>query len=335
MTISSFLHVRLLLDSMPAESSGHRAVAMQRNDSLTKPPGSLGRLEDIALWLAAWQRRNPPVLENVTCIVPAGNHGVTVHGVSAFPSEVTTQMVANFRGGGAAINQLANLLGAELVVIPVDLDCPTRDFTTGPAMTEEETCAALQTGFDSVNNADLICIGEMGIGNTTAAAALCASLFGGSGHDWAGPGTGLDRRGVDNKARVIDSGLAANDGHTIDPLRSLACFGGREMAAIVGVILACRHARIPVVLDGFVCCASAAVLHCLQTDALAHCLVGHVSAEPHAAKLVERLDMAPILDLGMRLGECSGAAAAALLVRAAVATHGGMATFAEAGVDSN
>jgi len=336
MTVASFAEIRALAADLPHADAAAIAAAAARDGQLTKPPGSLGRLEDLALWLAAWQGRNPPSAEAISFLVFAGNHGVTARGISAFPAEVTVQMVANFQAGGAAINQLARLAGATLAVVPLELDRPTADFCAGPAMTEAETCAAFAAGMAAVAPADLACIGEMGIGNTTVAAALGAALFGGTGRDWAGPGTGLDPEGVARKAEVIDRGLALHRDRLDDPLQALACLGGREIAAMAGAILACRLARVPVLLDGFVNCAAAAVLHRLRPGALDHCRAAHRSAEPAAGRLLGHLDLdrslEPLLDLGMRLGEASGAAVAALLVKAAVATHAGMATFAEAGV---
>ena len=336
MTPASFDDIRALMRAMPHADAAAIEAAAARDGQLTKPPGSLGRLEHLALWLAAWQGRNPPRAEAIQFLVFAGNHGVTAQGISAFPAEVTVQMVANFRHGGAAINQLAALAGAELTVIPLELERPTQDFCAGPAMSEAETCAAFAAGFEAVKPGDLCCIGEMGIGNTTVAAALAAALFGGDGQAWAGPGTGLDHAGVNRKAEVIDRGLALHRERLDDPLQALACLGGREIAAMAGAILACRMHRVPVLLDGYVNCAAAAVLKRLHDDALEHCRAGHRSAEPAAGRLLGALDMdrslEPLLDLGMRLGECSGAAVATLLVKAAVATHAGMATFAEAGV---
>ncbi|MBC6440556.1 MAG: nicotinate-nucleotide--dimethylbenzimidazole phosphoribosyltransferase [Rhodospirillales bacterium] len=336
MTITSFDDIRDRVRAMPGADAEAIAAAQARDAELTKPPRSLGRLEQIALFLAGWQGRHPPSVDRVSFMVFAGNHGVTAQGISAFPAAVTHQMVANFETGGAAINQLARLAGTDLTVIPLELDRPTGDFCAGPAMTEAETCAAFSTGYDAVGEIDLACIGEMGIGNTTVAAALGAALFGGRGRDWAGPGTGLDPEGVARKADVIDRALALHAERLADPLAALACLGGREIAAMAGALLACRMKHVPVILDGFVNGAAAAVLKRLDAGALDHCLAGHRSAEPAAGRLLGHLGMAdgdePLLDLGMRLGEASGAATAALLVKAAVATHNGMATFAEAGV---
>ena len=331
--ISSLADIRNLLQDLPIPDADAAAGTAARNDRLTKPPGSLGRLEEMAVWMASWQGRHPPRASDVSCMVFAGNHGVTAQRVSAFPADVTEQMVANFAAGGAAINQLARLLDARLEVVSLSLERPTGDISREPAMTEAETCDAFRTGFETVQGADIAVIGDMGIGNTTVAAALGAALFGGDGADWAGPGTGLDQDGVARKAAVIDRALERHrQQSSAGPLETLASLGGREIAAMAGAILACRLQRIPVILDGFVNCAAASVLHCLEAGALDHCVAGHVSAEPAAGRLLDYLGKRPLLDLGMRLGEGSGAACAVLVVRAAVTLHDGMATFDEAGV---
>ena len=328
---TTFDDIRSLMAELPTADKAAETAAQDRDGQLTKPPGSLGKLEDIARWLAGWQG-HPPRADAISILVFAGNHGVTAQGISAFPPEVTFQMVANFDAGGAAINQLANLAGATMSATPLDLDNPTGDFSQGPAMSEAETCRAFATGMAAVTDVDLVIPGDMGIGNTTVAAALATALLGGSGSDWAGPGTGLDSDGVSHKADVIDRSLARHKDALGDPLSVLACLGGREFAAIAGAILGARLKRIPVILDGFIATAAAAVLQRQNPAALDHCLLGHTSAEPGHADLIARLDLDPVLDLGMRLGEGSGAAVAALIVKAAAATHNGMATFAEAGV---
>ncbi|MEW9805060.1 nicotinate-nucleotide--dimethylbenzimidazole phosphoribosyltransferase [Mesorhizobium marinum] len=309
------------------------AAALARQDTLTKPAGSLGRLEDIAAWLARWQGRAMPRLDKVQVVVFAGSHGVTAQGVSAFPAEVTHQMVANFSAGGAAINQLSRAAGAELSVVPLQVERPTGDFTQQAAMDEADFLAAVSAGYASVDeDADLACFGEMGIGNTTTAAALAAALFGGEAAQWVGRGTGVDDAGLKRKADAIARGLALHAGALDDPLRAAAALGGRELAAIMGATLAARHKNIPVLLDGFVCTAAAAPLQKLDPTGLAHALAGHVSAEAGHRRLLDAMGLPPLLDLGMRLGEGSGAAVAISIVRAALACHSGMASFAEAGV---
>jgi nicotinate-nucleotide--dimethylbenzimidazole phosphoribosyltransferase len=273
-----------------------------------------------------------PRLDRVDILVFAGNHGVTRQGVSAYPAEVTAQMVANFSAGGAAINQLARTVGANLRVVPLALEEPTADFTQAPAMSEDAFLAAVATGYNTVaSGTDLVCLGEMGIGNTTAAAALAAALFGGSAR-WAGRGTGVDDAGLVRKRATIDLGLARHAAMLRDPLSSAAALGGRELAAILGAALAARHRRIPVLLDGFVCVAAVAPLIKLRADALDHAMAAHVSAEAAHRMLLTELRLDPVLDLGMRLGEGTGAALAVSVLRAALACYAGMATFAEAGV---
>jgi len=333
MKFASLRELAAACRDLPAGDPAAAAAVAARDLTLTKPAGSLGRLEEAAAWLARWQGRNPPRLGRVDVLVFAGNHGVTAHGVSAYPAAVTAQMVANFAAGGAAVNQLARLADARLRVLPLSLDRPTADFTTASAMTEQEFLAAVETGSDAVvPDTDLVCLGEMGIGNTTAAAALAAALFGGGGERWAGRGTGMDDAGLARKRAVIDRALARHAGCLADPLACAAAFGGRELAAILGATLAARRRRIPVLLDGFVCTAAVASLARLYPDALDHVMAAHVSAEAGHRHLLAELALRPLLDLDMRLGEGSGAAVAVLLLRAALACHLGMATFAQAGV---
>jgi nicotinate-nucleotide--dimethylbenzimidazole phosphoribosyltransferase len=329
---TSLADLRALCLDLPGGHPAASAAVAAREDHLTKPPKSLGRLEDLTAFLAHWQGHAPPRLDRAEILVFAGNHGVTAQGVSAYPAEVTVQMVANFSGGGAAINQLARTAGANLRVIPLSLEQPTADFTEKPAMSDDEFLAAVAAGYDAVSPGDLVILGEMGIGNTTAASALAAALFGGRGLRWAGRGTGVDHDGLQRKRAVIDQALARHAAILNDPLRVAAALGGRELAAILGATLAARRQNIPVILDGFVSTAAVAPLYKLRTDTLAHALAGHVSAEAGHRALLEELNLKPILDLNMRLGEASGAATALLILRAALACHTGMATFAEAGV---
>ena len=325
--------VRDLVASLPAPNAEAVAACRARNAELTKPAGALGRLEELAEWLAAWQGRHPPRLERVLILVFVGWHGVNARGVSAYPAEVTDQMVANFAAGGAAINQLAKLAGAELRVIRVADGRPTKDFTRAPAMSGLGCARAIAAGMQAVpEDIDLLAIGEMGIGNTTPAAAMAAALAGEPGERWAGPGTGLDRDGVRRKAEVIDAGLSLHRAALTDPLAILRHVGGREHAAMLGAVLGARLRRTPVLLDGFTATVPGALLQAMRPDAIGHCQVGHCSAEPGHRRLLERLDRRPLLDLGMRLGEASGAAVAVQVVRAALACHAGMATFAEARV---
>jgi nicotinate-nucleotide--dimethylbenzimidazole phosphoribosyltransferase len=332
---ASLAELRRACLDLPAAHPDVAEQVARREATLTKPPGSLGRLEDLVGWLALWQGRSPPRLDRVEILVFAGNHGVTAQGVSAYPAEVTVQMVANFNAGGAAINQLARTAGASLRVTALALEAPTADFTQAPAMDEAAFLSAVETGAAAVApDADLVCLGEMGIGNTTAAAAIAAALFGGGGARWAGRGTGVDEAGLSRKQAVIDAALARHAAVLDDPLAVAAALGGRELAAILGAALAARRLRIPVLLDGFVSTAAAAPLARVNAHALRHAQAGHVSAEAGHRLLLEALGLAPLLDLKMRLGEGSGAAVAVLLLRAALACHTGMATFAEAQVSN-
>lgn len=325
--------IRALTSALPAGNDEAAAEAARRQAVLTKPAGSLGRLEELAVFLARWQGRAVPGLDRVEVLVFAGSHGVAARGVSAYPSEVTAQMVANFAAGGAAINQLARQANAALKVIPLSVETPTADFTRAPAMSEAEFVQAVAAGMAAVGEeAQLVCLGEMGIGNTTAAAALAAALYGGDGAGWVGRGTGVDDAGLARKAAAVDAALALHGAALADPLEAQRRVGGRELAAIFGAALAARLRKVPVLLDGFVASAAAAPLRGLDGDGLAHALAGHVSAEAGHRRLLRHMGLDPILDLGMRLGEASGACLAVNVLRSALACHGGMATFAQAGV---
>ncbi|RDE05645.1 nicotinate-nucleotide--dimethylbenzimidazole phosphoribosyltransferase [Sphingomonas aracearum] len=322
------------LATLPPPDEAARAAAAARQAQLTKPPGSLGRLEEIAVFLAGWQGTARPRIERGCAVVFAGNHGVVAQGVSAFPAGVTAQMVANFAAGGAAINALAQAAGLTLAVVPLDLDTPTADFTLAPAMTEAECLAAMNAGAAAIGDADLLVLGEMGIGNSTAAAALAAASFGGDGADWAGRGTGVDDAGLARKAQAVTAALALHRHHLDTAFEILRRLGGREIAAIAGAVIAARHARVPVVLDGFICTSALAPLARFAPAIAAHCLAGHCSAESGHVRLLDRLGLAPLLRLELRLGEGSGAALAVQVIRAALAAHNRMATFAEAGVSA-
>ncbi|NSL91583.1 nicotinate-nucleotide--dimethylbenzimidazole phosphoribosyltransferase [Acetobacter syzygii] len=330
--------LRALCLSLPPANTQVQDTITQREATLTKPPGSLGQLEEMTRWLGGWQHRVSPRLEQVQVLIFAGNHGVMAHRVSPWPVEVTAQMVRNFEHGGAAINQIARIAQAELAVVPVHNLTPTADCTHAPAMTEQEFLNAVQAGFAAVpQTCDLLCLGEMGIGNTTIASALCAALTNQSGADWAGQGTGLDAAGTRHKATIIDAALAHHAPHLHDPLEVARRLGGYELAAILGATLAARHRRIPVILDGFVCTAAVAPLMRLHPDALEHTALSHCPTETgHTARLAGLLGLKPILSgLGLRLGEASGAALAIPILRAAIACHTGMATFAQASVSEH
>ncbi|MEN8834200.1 MAG: nicotinate-nucleotide--dimethylbenzimidazole phosphoribosyltransferase [Pacificibacter sp.] len=331
MGFTSLSAFNAILADLPDADQDALLGAQARNATLTKPAGSLGRLEEIAMWYASWRGDARPDVNAPQVIIFAGNHGVTAQGVSAFPPEVTVQMVANFEQGGASINQLSKNAGAAMSVHAIELDRPTEDFTTAPAMSEEDCVAALLIGWNAVSEtSDLLVVGEMGIGNTTPAAAIANALFGGAAAEWTGRGTGVDDAGLQIKTDVVAKGVAKFGAQ--DPLQVLAALGGRELAAMAGAIARARVLRIPVILDGFICCAAAATLEKAHAGALEHCIAGHVSAESGHARLLDALGKQALLDLGLRLGEGSGAALAIPVVRAAVACHSGMASFAEAGV---
>ena len=335
MQFRSLNDIRDFCRNLPSGDASAAETAIARQAKLTKPPGSLGRLEELAAWMARWQRRAVPTLERVTVAVFAGNHGVACYGVSAYPQAVTAQMVANFSTGGAAINQLAKLAGAELRVIPVDLDRPTCDFTITPAMSTEEFLTAVDIGYRTVPlDCDLLAIGEMGIANTTSASALCAALLGGDPVRWIGRGTGVDDAGLKRKGTTIVAALRRHEKITNDPLAVAVALGGRELAALAGATLAARQQGIPVLLDGFVTTAAVLPLMRLDPTVLDHCRAAHVSAEAGHQLLLRELGLHPLLNLDLRLGEASGGAIAILLIRAALACHSGMATFSEAGVDT-
>ena len=330
---STFDEIRNLLTRLPGPDGDAVAKTRAREAQLTKPAGALGRLEELAEWLAGWQGRHPPRAEHPRVCVFAANHGVAARGVSAYPADVTAQMVANFIDGGAAVNQLCQMIDADLRVFEMTLETPTADFTQAPAMSEQDTVRAMAYGMMAVEpGIDVLCLGEMGIGNTTAAAALCMALFGGGADDWTGPGTGVSGAQLAAKREVVAAGVARHAAAAGNPLKILQCLGGQEFAAIAGAVLAARLARIPVLLDGYASTTAAAVLYGLSPDLLDHCMVAHCSAEPGHKRLLAALGKRPLLDLDMRLGEASGAALAVMLLKAAVACHGGMATFAEAGV---
>lgn len=323
---------RNLFKNLPGPDEAAIAAVRARDSQLTKPAGALGRLEEIAEWLAAWTGRAPAVTRPLVAVF-AGNHGVVEQGVAPFPPSVTAQMVENFAAGGAAINQICIAHDLGLKVFDLALDYPTADITQEAAM-DEKTCAATMAfGMEAIaGGTDLLCIGEMGIGNTTIAAAIFHALYGGTAKDWVGPGTGSAGDVLTRKVAAVSRAVELHKAHLGDPLEVLRRLGGREVAAMAGAILAARMERIPVIIDGFVATAAAAVLHAADSSALDHCLAGHVSAEPAHARALEKIGKEPLLSLGMRLGEGTGAALAAGIVKSAALCHSGMATFAEAGV---
>lgn len=334
LSVETLADVRRLVATMPGPSEEARRVFSERNARLTKIPGSLGRIEEVGEWLAAWTGRVPPTVDAPLVAVFAANHGVADRGVSAFPKEVTAQMVANYAAGGAAINQFCAANRLALEVHPLDLDRPTPDISEADAFDDDDLVAAINVGMSvATSGTDLLGFGEMGIGNTTVASAVYLALFGGSSEEWVGPGTGVAGEMLANKARIVGR-AAARLGGERDGLDVLRRVGGREIAAMVGAIVAARHARVPIVLDGFVTTAAAAVVFAMAPEGIDHCLFAHRSAEPAHVRCLKTMGREPLLDLGLRLGEGTGAAAAMGIVRLAAAYHAGMATFEEAGVSN-
>ncbi|MGV3491288.1 MAG: nicotinate-nucleotide--dimethylbenzimidazole phosphoribosyltransferase [Devosia sp.] len=322
-----------LLHIAPAGDEAAVTAIRARDRQLTKPPGSLGELERLVEWLGRWQGKPSPTLNDPMVAIFAGNHGVVAQGVSAYPSEVTAQMVANFTAGGAAISQICALHEINLRVFELALELPTGDITQEAAMDDRMAAATVAYGMEAVaGKPDLLAIGEMGIGNTTVAAAIFAALFGGTGADWVGRGTGVDDAGLARKADAVDRALALHKDALADPLAILSRLGGREVAAMLGAIIAARQQRIPVIVDGYVATAAAAIAEAVSPAAIEHCLFGHLSAESGHARALEHMGQRPLLSLGMRLGEGSGAALAAVLAKTALHLHKNMATFQSAGV---
>ncbi len=334
MSASPFDDFRDLVNLLPGPDATAVAAWEERDAQLTKIPGSLGRLEEISKLVAAYTGKIPPRVEKPLVAVFAATHGITAQGVSAFPAEVTKQMVANYANGGAAINQICMVSDIGLKVFELALDFPTPDISVVDAFDEQGCAATMAFGMEALaGGTDLLCFGEMGIGNTAVASAIYHALWGGEAADWVGPGTGVVGDALANKIAVVARTVKRLGGET-DPLEILRRIGGREIAAMVGAILGARHQKVPVVLDGFVTTAAAAIVWAMNPDAVDHCIFAHCSAEPAHARVLAKMGKKPLLDLGMRLGEGTGAALAATIVRAAVACHNGMATFAEAGVSN-
>lgn len=335
---------------IPAIDEKGLAAGRTRQAQLTKPPGSLGRLETVGVTLAAMQGTQQPSLDQVAITVFAADHGVAEEGVSAYPSSVTAAMVRNFARGGAAISVLADTLNAKLYVVNMGTREPLQDLPQvwdrrvgpgtanllhAPAMTLQQRETALQTGcevadFALAEGAQLLIGGEMGIGNTTAAAALGRAMLQCPAQQLVGPGTGVDEAGVARKRAVIETAVARHEpGNVLDALQ---CLGGFEIAALVGAYIRCGQRGIPILVDGFVTAAAALVAVSLRPELRGWLFHAHLSQEPGHQRLLQALHGAPLLDLQLRLGEGSGAAVALPLLRAAAALHSRMATFAEAGI---
>lgn len=320
-----------LVELQPPDELAAAAVS-ERAAQVLRPRGALQRLDEIAVWLAGWQRTDRPCVRKPEVILFAADHGVCARGVSAYPSEVTAAVVHSVEAGIATSAVMAKSAGASLRVIDVGVGRPSGDICVEDAMTPSRFEECLQAGRKAVNesDADLLIFGEMGIGNTTAAAALCNALFGGTADEWVGRGTGVDEEGLRRKEEAVR--LAVVRVGTVEPWTALQRISGCELAAMAGAIVAARDRSIPVILDGFVVTAAAAALFKANPIALDHCIAGHRSAEAAHGRLLELIDKQPLLDLGMRLGEGSGALAALPLVSLAANCVVEVATFAEAGL---
>ncbi|MBX4335710.1 nicotinate-nucleotide--dimethylbenzimidazole phosphoribosyltransferase [Bartonella raoultii] len=326
MPISPFDDFRALLKNLPVADEFSIILAKKRQKSLTKAQGALGKLGDIAVWYAGWRGTEKPLITRPLVAIFSGNHGITEENVTPFPQSMTQKMVENFSSGGAAINQICIAYDLGLKIFDLALEYPTMNITKDAAMDERSAAATMAFGMESIaGGTDLLCIGEMGIGNTTIASALCLALFGGDVEEWTGSGMGSEGEFYQRKIAAIKKAIALHKNHFNDPLEIMRRLGGREIAAMVGAILAARMEKVPVILDGFVATAAAAVLYKMNPTALDHTLVGHVSSELVHHKLLEKIGKKPLLNLEMRLGEGTGAAIAAGIVKAAILTHAQMA----------
>lgn len=314
-----FDDIRNLLEGLPPADEEARAAAAAHTAALAVPEGALGRLADIASWMATWAAMTKPAVTRPLIAIFAGTHGVAAAIPGAVPN-ATHRLVELYAAGGAPVNQLA--LGAEagLKVFDLALDMPVPDIRSGEALSEAACAATMAFGMEAIaGGTDLLCLGAAGEGGRIAAAALMAALFGGAPEDWTAPDQPFANE-------AVAAALATHQGHLADPLEALRRVGSRELAAIAGAILAARYQRIPVLLDGFVTCAAAALLWKLEPSALDHCLAAHVSADPAHARLLATIGKRPLLETGIALEEGAGAALALGLVKSALAVHGGTVT---------
>lgn len=317
-----FDDIRALCTMLPPADPVAMEAARARLATVSTP-AALGRLEELAVWMAGWQGQAFPAVTRPLVAVFAGSHGIAAQGISRHEEGDSAAMMANLAAGGGAINQICASQDLGLKMFELALELPTRDFTLDAAMEERDCAATMAFGMEALaGGTDLICLGEIGAGNTTSAAAICHALFGGTSADWV---RNSDPVRAQRKAALLDAAIALHKPFLGDPLEVLRRLGGREIAACAGAILAARLQRVPVILDGYAVTAAAAVLYALDPSALDHCLAGHVAAEPGHKRALERMGKAPLLDLGVSLGEGVGAALAAGIVRAAVACHNDMA----------
>ena len=324
-----------MLRGLPEADERARQAVAARAESVLRPNGALARLDEVAAWLAGWQRTERPAVARPHAIVFAADHGVAAAGVSAYPIEVTAAMLYALEKRAATASAMASVVGATLDVVDAGVGRPTGDIRVEPAMDSARFDDAVRLGVDAVARAeapDLLVVGEMGIGNTTAAAAVAASLFDEPATAWCGRGTGVDDAGLTRKIEAVEACRARVSAVTRDPIEVLRDAGGAELAAMAGAMLEARRRSIPVVLDGYVVTAAVAPLEAARPGALAHVVAGHRSAEPGHGRLLDRLGLAPLLDLDLRLGEGTGALAAVPLVKLAAASVVEVATFEEWGL---
>jgi len=322
--------LRSRLADLPVADESARHAVRRRADNVLRPTGALAWLDEVAVWKAGWQRSPSPTVERPAVLVFAADHGVTAAGVSNYPAEVTAAMLAATQQGRATINAFARTAGATVTAVDVGVGVPTHDMRHEAALTRERFDEITALAFAAVDalDTDLLVLGELGIGNTTAAAAIAAAFAGGEATVWVGRGTGVDDAGLERKRIAVQKSVRRIAG-IVDPLEILREVGGSELVAMAAAAVAARHRSIPIVLDGYICTASMLPLHIAEPTALDHCIVGHCSSEPGHRLLIERLDKHPLLDLDMRLGEGSGAMAAVPLVDMACAGVVGVATFDE------
>ncbi|MEM7071131.1 MAG: nicotinate-nucleotide--dimethylbenzimidazole phosphoribosyltransferase [Pseudomonadota bacterium] len=329
-----FEQYRQIFKNFPNANQDQEKQFQEHDRTLTKPLGSLGQLEELCRWYARWSKRYPMKINHPRVAIFAGNHGVARQNVSAYPASVTMQMVENFKNGGAAINQICKILDSDLRVYELALQHPTRDFTEATAMDEKECADAISYGMTAVeNHIDVICIGEMGIANTTSAATLAYGLLGGKASDWTGVGTGIDKKTLQHKTDIVEQAVKLHKKPDMDSFDWLAAVGGREIAAMVGACIAARIAHIPVILDGYTSSVAGAILYKINKSAIDHCIIAHQSSEAGHRHLLKKIGKKPLLQLDLRLGEASGAAIALNILKIAIKCHHSMASFAEAGVD--
>jgi len=323
----------LAVDSIQMMDSGSASAVASRAERVLRPRGAFRRLDELAVWLAGWQQTHEPAIDEATVLIFGGDHGVAVEGVSAYPASITTAMLEALRTGVATASVMANRLGADLRVIDVGVGRPTGNIRREPALTEEQFVEAVDAGraaMAGMTSRGVLVVGEIGIGNTTAAAAVSMALFGGASRDWVGPGSGLDRAGMALKMRVVEE--AVDRVGDAEPLRILRELGGWELAAMAGAVIEARIRSVPVLLDGFVVTAAVMPLEAAHPGYLDHCWPAHVSPEPGHRRLVAKLGRRPILDLGLRLGEGTGALAALPLLDLAARSVVDVATFDELGL---